>query len=1406
MTHATHQDGAAGHGHATRSRYEQYVNRHLGEMLGALGLDRRYMRGEGCELTDDRGRVCLDFLAGFGSVPFGHNHPRIVQAMRDYLASGEPAMTQLSDLVAAGELAERLAAMTPEGLDRVCFANSGTETVEAVIKTCRAATGRRRVLTSHGGFHGKTLGSLSASGRPYFQTPFGAPVAGFDHVPFGDAEALEEALGEAPTAAVLLEPVQGEGGVVVPPAGYLQRARELCDQHGAALVFDEVQTGLGRCGTLFACDADGVVPDALLLAKALGGGMAPIGAVVMSEALACEDFESRHSSTFAGNAMACRVGIAVCDLLEEQGEALLNNVNGRSKQLREGLERLRASYGNVIKSVRGRGLLLGLEFDVSRDIFPTSAGALIGLLGEQDNLIPLIASHLLENGIRTAPTLNTGRVMRVEPPLVIDEDQCRRFLEAADRTCELVSRGDTGALAGHLVGNRGIAPAGRSRVYRRPEAVTPRPEDGRFAFIVHPVDANSFVDLDPSLAHADRDRLEQLGNRLGDQLEPFVIGQTRVRSATGATACGEFICVALTAQRMIELTPEQAEGLVADAVDYARQRGARIVGLGGFSSVVMRGGVRATGKGVAITTGNSYTVVSAVEAIEQACRTLGVDLAQARLGVLGAAGSIGGAATTILAPRVGSLTMIGNPANPDKTKRRFIRVLGGALREAAESGVGALAEAVRAMSGHPDRDEGWREWAEQVLDGERDLPVAWSLDRAESAPECDIILTATSSTEPLVRPEMLKRGAVVCDLSRPANTSRSVAEKRPDVLVIDGGVVEVPGRPHLGFDFGFPCGLAYACMAETMMLGLEQAYRDHSIGARLDFAKLSGFRALAERHGFHLAGLRSFDRPLGNIDWRRVQRARASQHGEAPARRDDQAPGIVAREAVEQVLDHDHANAIERMVDRHAEQRPDAVALIEGERLLNYAELLDQIGRAARALAAEGINTGDTLACLTHDSLDAAVVALAAMRQGVTVAYLNPFTRASGMPHLLRQSRPRMVLVGEDQIETAAPVLKDEELRWKPLAEVLEQAPVGDVPPAADIEAGTPAICLFSSGSTGLPKAVLHSHRDIINTNLNYAATTLGIAPGDKLFSPSRMFFAYGFNSVHQALFAGATALLSPPWPRPEVLFEMIAQHRPSVMFGVPTVFLLLLSNTDPRDPPDLSCLRLCVSAGEPLPEDVFDAWRERFGQEIVDGIGTTEVMSTFITNTPGEIRLGASGRVVPGFEVRLVTDEGRPAEIDEVGVLWVRGNTVTKGYWRDEERTADAFDEGWYCTNDMFYRDSRGWFYYIGRTNDMLKVGGCWVSPAEIEQTLRGHPAVSDAAVIADQGVGKLVRPRAFVVLRDGHEPRPAMADELKRYARGKLLPPQYPHFVEFVPDLPRTDSGKIQRHRLRFLTQSAA
>ena len=294
--------------------FAEYVNPFLADKLSRLDMDKRFVRGRGCYVEDREGRRYLDFVAQYGALPFGFNPPEIWEAVQAVRESGEPSFVQPSSLEAAGELARRLVGASPKGLAFATFSNSGAEAVEAAIKLSRAATGRMGILTTMGSFHGKTLGALSATGNPRYQAGFGAPAPDFQTVPFGDIEALEQALERAPDAyaAFIVEPIQGEGGIVEPPPGYLQRAQEAVQRTGALFVVDEIQTGLGRTGAMFACDSEGLAPDVVTVAKALGGGLLPIGATLCRREALTEAFATKHSSTFAGNTLACRVGIDEC--------------------------------------------------------------------------------------------------------------------------------------------------------------------------------------------------------------------------------------------------------------------------------------------------------------------------------------------------------------------------------------------------------------------------------------------------------------------------------------------------------------------------------------------------------------------------------------------------------------------------------------------------------------------------------------------------------------------------------------------------------------------------------------------------------------------------------------------------------------------------------------------------------------------------------------------------------------------------------------------------------------------------------------------------------------------------------------------------------------------------------------
>ncbi|WP_324716060.1 aminotransferase class III-fold pyridoxal phosphate-dependent enzyme [Carboxydochorda subterranea] len=868
------------------------VNPEVGRLLERLRMDKRFVRGEGAWLWDEHGRRYLDCIANYGALPFGYNPPEIWDALMAVRDRREPSFVQPSLLEAAGALAERLVALAPKPLRYVTFTNSGAEAIEAAIKMCRAATGRRRILATFNSFHGKTLGALSATGRPAYQGPFGAPVEGFDFIPYGDASVLEQALESRPReyAAFIVEPIQGEGGIVVPPPGYLRAAREITARHGVLLVFDEIQTGLGRTGRLFACEEEGVTPDVMTLAKALGGGLVPIGACLATEAAASEAFFTKHSSTFAGGALACRAGLAALDLLTRDDGALLARVRERGRQLEQGLRAIAARYPHVVREVRGRGLMLGIEFHVAPGTFSgRTPGTLLPVMSEQELLTPVIASHLLDvEGVRVAPTLNGQSVIRIEPPLTLTAEQAGIALEAIERVVALVAAGRTGELLRHLLGEgpsrhagpAGVPthqaasgtsaeagsskeqppwhdpsfPAGAAGALPAPNGHLAHPsgdaEEGRFAFLVHPLDVDNYREFDEALAALSQEELEQLADRFNPMLEPFVIGRTRFTSSAGRSAYGEFIVVPRTTGQIIGGNRAEVLDLIRQAVLLGRDRGARIVGLGAYTAIASRGGLQVTDLGVAVTTGNSYTVAAAIEALMEGARRLGVDVRRAQAAVVGAGGAIGRATALLLAPHVAGLTLVGNPTSGQRGLQRLV-----AVRDEA--------------AGYPGSDP------------ERQVTV--TTDAAAALSEAQLVVIATNSAEEFVGPEMLAAGAVVCDMSRPPNVSRRVERERPDVLVIDGGVIEVPGRPDFGWYFGYEQGLAYACMSETMMLALEHHYHHTSLGADLTIETIRWMQELARRHGFRLAELRSFDRPITPPRWEELLAARG-QRAAAPAR------------------------------------------------------------------------------------------------------------------------------------------------------------------------------------------------------------------------------------------------------------------------------------------------------------------------------------------------------------------------------------------------------------------------------------------------------------------------------------------------------------------------------------------
>jgi acetylornithine/succinyldiaminopimelate/putrescine aminotransferase/predicted amino acid dehydrogenase len=814
----------------------RYLNPAMAQSLRMARLDRAYVRGAGSILTDSDGREVIDFVAQYGALPFGHNPRPIWDAIIALHHRQTPAMAGLSIPVAAGRLAERLTALAPPGLDRAFFCSSGTEAIEAAIKLARAATGRNGVLSTTGGFHGLTLGALSATGREAYHRSFGAPLDGFDKVPFGDKDALTAAVKRQPAkyAAFIVEPIQSEGGVVEPPPGYHTAAAELCRTHGIAFVMDEIQTGLGRCGHLFASTAFGVEPDVITMAKALGGGVVPMGAVLYRSALATRAFMLRHGSTFANNAIGCAAAMETIDRLTANDCQILRWVNERGEWLKSQAQAVQRRHPQILREIRGRGYLLGAAFSDDPNDYD---GSIAGLMCGSEAFGIILTSYLLErHRARVAPVMNRGSVLRIEPALDIPPSLFAPLLEGMAQLAEALDRGDSPAVFGHILG---LDPADAVPFTDRRTRATPAPapataRDGKFAFLVHLMGGEDLARIDPSLANLRSDAIAPVRQAAFDHFQPLVIRSFALSTPDARRAVGDLILVPHTAQDLLDMPSARAGQLIEEAVGLAARRGAQIVGLGGFTSVVTDGG-RSINAPVALTTGNALTALTAMQAIKIA---LGITRNEAVVPttamVFGAFGSIGAALAKLLAPHVARLVLVVRRENEATLRRRGDVLRHGLLKGLASSLPPASAAAALARG----------------TDAAEALIV--TCDPASYWQASGIVVTATSALSELVSAENLAPGAVVCDVSRPMNVARDLEDRRPDVVLIEGGVLVPPPPFDCGIDLGIGRDRAYACMAETMLLALEHDTAHATCGSEIDLGALPWLDDAARRAGFSL--------------------------------------------------------------------------------------------------------------------------------------------------------------------------------------------------------------------------------------------------------------------------------------------------------------------------------------------------------------------------------------------------------------------------------------------------------------------------------------------------------------------------------------------------------------------------
>jgi benzoate-CoA ligase len=513
----------------------------------------------------------------------------------------------------------------------------------------------------------------------------------------------------------------------------------------------------------------------------------------------------------------------------------------------------------------------------------------------------------------------------------------------------------------------------------------------------------------------------------------------------------------------------------------------------------------------------------------------------------------------------------------------------------------------------------------------------------------------------------------------------------------------------------------------------------------------------------------------------------------------------------EPVIDLPRAyNAGQDLVERNlAAGRGAKLAYIDDAGRYTYAELAERVNRAANALTGLGLGMEDRVMLCHPDAIDWPAAFLGAIKAGIVPIAVNTLLTPADYEFMLNDSRAGALIVSDALLPQFADILA----RCPRLKHVVVSGPNAHGHTRLQdltARAGTafdpaPTTCddacfwLYSSGSTGMPKGTVHVHSSLIYTAALYGGPVLGLQEDDLVFSAAKLFFAYGLgNALTFPLAVGATTLLMAERPTPAAVFDRIRTHRPTIFFGVPTLYAAMLAAPTLPAREEVG-IRRCVSAGEALPADIGRRWTEHFGVEILDGIGSTEMLHIFLSNRPGEVRYGTSGVAVPGYRLRVVDDGGKDCPPGEIGDLLVAGPTAAAGYWNNRERSRATFLGAWTRTGDKYTHDTHGYYTYAGRSDDMLKVGGIFVSPFEVEAALLTHPDVLEAAVVGVPDESQLIKPKAYIVPKPGVRGTPALGDALKQHVKDRLAPYKYPRWIEFVAELPKTATGKIQRFKLR-------
>ncbi len=503
-------------------------------------------------------------------------------------------------------------------------------------------------------------------------------------------------------------------------------------------------------------------------------------------------------------------------------------------------------------------------------------------------------------------------------------------------------------------------------------------------------------------------------------------------------------------------------------------------------------------------------------------------------------------------------------------------------------------------------------------------------------------------------------------------------------------------------------------------------------------------------------------------------------------------------------------NAAADLIGRNlAAGRGSKTAFIDDHGLYSFDELWSRVRRFAGAIRARGVEREQRILICLHDGIDFPTAFLGAITAGIVPVAVNTQLSAAELAFMLADSRARAVVVSAPIVPAMQEALG---LLAQPKPSLIVSDPAGDrdkfagflaaaapVAEPAPCHPDEPCFWLYSSGSTGRPKGTVHVHASLDATAQCYAIPVLGIHEDDIVFSAAKLFFAYGLgNSLTFPLAVGATSVLAAERPSPALVARVLRTQRPTIFYGVPTLYSAMLASPELPERGEVA-LRRCVSAGEPLPAEIGRRWAAQIGVDILDGIGSTEMLHIFLSNRPDDVRYGTTGKPVPGYELQILGDDGRAVQRGEIGDLLVAGPSAAQGYWNNRERSRTTFLGPWTRTGDKYFEDADGYYVYCGRSDDMLKVSGMFVSPAEVEAVLLEHQGVLEAAVVGAAAEDGLIKAKAFVVAKPGEVAGAALAQMLAEHAKCRLPAFKCPRWIDFLDELPKTATGKIQRFRLR-------